>query len=68
MADHTLSRLARLTGIQTILQSKRLTTAAELAQKYGISIRTIYRDIRALEDSGLPIVTEEGKGYSIVEG
>jgi predicted DNA-binding transcriptional regulator YafY len=68
MSDHSITRLARLTGIQTLLQSKKLTTASELAKKYGISVRTIYRDIRALEESGLPVVTEEGKGYSIVDG
>ncbi|GAA5026322.1 transcriptional regulator [Marivirga lumbricoides] len=33
-----------------------------------MSIRTIYRDIRALEQAGVPIVTEEGKGYSLMEG
>ncbi len=37
-------------------------------EKHGVSIRTIYRDIRTLEKSGIPIVTEEGKGYSLMEG
>ncbi len=31
-------------------------------------MRTVYRDIRALEEAGVPIITEEGKGYSIMEG
>ena len=61
-------RLARLTAILTQLQSKRLVTATELAEKHQVSVRTIYRDIRTLEKSGIPIVTEEGKGYSIMEG
>jgi predicted DNA-binding transcriptional regulator YafY len=61
-------RLARLTAIITQLQSKRLVTASFLAEKHNVSIRTIYRDIRTLEKSGIPIVTEEGKGYSIMEG
>ena len=39
-----------------------------LSEKFGVSVRTIYRDIRALEKSGVPIITEEGKGYSIMEG
>lgn len=39
-----------------------------MAQQHGVSIRTIYRDIRTLEQSGIPIVTEEGKGYSLVDG
>ncbi|MEL7340124.1 MAG: HTH domain-containing protein, partial [Bacteroidota bacterium] len=53
-------RLARLAAIMTQLQSKRLLTARELAEKHGVSIRTIYRDIRTLEQSGMPIYTEEG--------
>lgn len=61
-------RLARLTAILTELQSKRLTTAPNLAKKHDVSIRTIYRDIRTLERSGVPIVTEEGKGYTLIEG
>jgi len=61
-------RLARLTAIMTQLQSKRIVTARELAEKHQVSIRTVYRDIRTLEKSGIPILTEEGKGYSIMEG
>jgi len=61
-------RLARLTAIMTQLQSKRIVTARNIAEKHNISIRTVYRDIKTLEKSGIPIVTEEGKGYSIMEG
>lgn len=61
-------RLSRLTAIITQLQSKRIVTAKHLAEKHNVSVRTIYRDIRTLEKSGIPIVTEEGKGYSIMEG
>lgn len=61
-------RLARLTAIVTQLQSKRVVTAREIAERYDISIRTVYRDIRTLEKSGVPIITEEGKGYSVMEG
>lgn len=61
-------RLARLTAIITQLQSKRIVTAKDIAEKHNVSIRTVYRDIRTLEHSGIPIITEEGKGYSIMEG
>ena len=61
-------RLSRLTAIITQLQSKKTVTATTLAEKHGVSVRTIYRDIRTLENSGVPILTEEGKGYSIMEG
>ncbi len=61
-------RLARLSAIITQLQSKKIVTAKDIADKHGVSIRTVYRDIRTLEKSGIPIITEEGKGYSIMEG
>lgn len=61
-------RLARLTAILTQLQSKRIVTAKDIAERHGVSIRTVYRDIKTLEQSGIPIITEEGKGYSIMEG
>ena len=61
-------RLSRLTAILTQLQSRRLITAAKLAERFNVTVRTIYRDIRALEDAGVPIYTEEGKGYSLMEG
>ena len=68
MSDLEKPRLSRLTEIITQLQSKRLVTAPYLADKYGVSIRTIYRDMRTLERSGIPILTEEGRGYSLMEG
>ncbi|MEO0332614.1 MAG: YafY family protein, partial [Bacteroidota bacterium] len=52
----------------TILKSKRITTGGELAKKFDVSLRTIYRDIKKLEESGVPIITIEGRGYSIMDG
>ena len=68
MEEKEKPRLSRLTAIITQLQSKRIVTATYLAEKHNVSVRTIYRDIRTLEKSGIPIITEEGKGYSIMEG
>lgn len=51
-----------------MLKSKRLLTGNEIAKKFGVSLRTIYRDIRKLEEAGVPVITEEGKGYSLMEG
>jgi predicted DNA-binding transcriptional regulator YafY len=68
MPDNDTSRLSRLTAILTQLQTKRLTTAPELANKFAVSVRTIYRDIKALEQAGVPVLTEEGKGYTLMEG
>jgi predicted DNA-binding transcriptional regulator YafY len=66
--DNDTKRLSRLTAILTQLQTKRLITATELAAKFAVSVRTIYRDIKALEKSGVPVLTEEGKGYTLMEG
>lgn len=63
-----INRLSRLTAILIQLQTKRIVTASELANKFNISKRTIYRDIKALEKSGVPILTEEGKGYTLMDG
>ena len=68
MKDNDTKRLSRLTAILTQLQTKRLVTAPELADKFAVSVRTIYRDLKALEQAGVPIFTEEGKGYSLLEG
>lgn len=61
-------RLSRLTSIITQLQSKRILKAREIADKYNISIRTVYRDMETLKKSGVPVFTVEGKGYSLVSG
>jgi predicted DNA-binding transcriptional regulator YafY len=65
--NNDTKRISRLTAIVTQLQTKRLVTASELASKFSVSVRTIYRDIRALEQAGIPIYVEEGKGYSLME-
>lgn len=62
------NRLSRLTAIIIQLQTKRILTASELASKFGVSKRTIYRDIKAIEQSGVPVLTEEGKGYTLMDG
>ncbi len=51
-----------------MLQSKRMLTAREVADKFSVSIRTVYRDMRALEQAGVPLYAEEGKGYKLVDG
>ncbi|MGO2101437.1 MAG: helix-turn-helix transcriptional regulator [Psychroflexus halocasei] len=68
MNDNDIKRLSRLTAIVTQLQTKRLITSTSLAEKFAVSVRTIYRDIKALEKAGVPIITEDGKGYSLMEG
>ncbi|RYU92783.1 helix-turn-helix transcriptional regulator [Emticicia agri] len=67
MSRHDIKRLSRLTATLTQLQTKRLLTAAELANRFSVSTRTVYRDMKALEQAGVPIVTEDGKGYSLMD-
>jgi predicted DNA-binding transcriptional regulator YafY len=68
MNDNDTKRLSRLVAILTQLQTKRVLTSTKLADKFGVSVRTIYRDIKALEEAGVPILTEDGKGYTLMEG
>lgn len=63
-----MNRLDRLTAILIQLQSKRVVKAQDIAERFEISLRTVYRDIRTLEEAGVPIVGEAGVGYSIMEG
>lgn len=63
-----MNRIDRLTAIVTQLQSKRQTKAEEIATRFSVSLRTVYRDMRALEEAGIPIIGEAGRGYSLVEG
>lgn len=68
MNENDTKRLSRLVAILTQLQTKRVLTSTKLADKFGVSVRTIYRDIKALEAAGVPILTEDGKGYTLMEG
>ena len=63
-----LNRLSRLTAILTFLQTKTMVTSTQLCERFEVSRRTIYRDIKSLMDSGVPIYAEEGKGYKLVDG
>ncbi|MEJ8756148.1 YafY family protein [Pontibacter sp. H259] len=68
MIDNDRKRLSRLIAILTHLQTKSLLTAAELADKFLVSKRTIYRDMKALEQAGIPVLAEDGKGYTLMNG
>lgn len=59
-------RFDRIVAIFLQLQSKSLVKAQDLADKFEVSLRTIYRDIRSLEKAGVPIYSEAGIGYSLM--
>jgi predicted DNA-binding transcriptional regulator YafY len=63
-----MHRIHRLTAILIQLQTKRIVGGKEIAERFGISLRTVYRDIRALEDAGVPIGAEAGLGYFLAPG
>lgn len=61
--------LNRLLGIVYILLNKGTVTASELAERFEVSVRTIYRDIDTLSMAGIPVYTRKGKngGISLTE-
>jgi predicted DNA-binding transcriptional regulator YafY len=63
-----MNRIDRLFGILTLLQAKKYVTAESIAAKFNISIRTVYRDIKALGEQGIPVSFEPHKGYFVVPG
>lgn len=63
-----LNRIDRLSAILIQLQSRKVVRASEIADRFEISLRTVYRDIRALEEAGVPIGAEAGLGYYLMEG
>jgi len=58
-------KINRLIEIITILLNRQTVTAKELAERFGVSKRTIYRDVDALSFAGVPIYTDKGKGGGI---
>lgn len=63
-----MNRIDRLMGIVTALQSKKYLSAEQIAEHFGISVRTVFRDLRAMGEIGVPIGFETGKGYFITDG
>lgn len=63
-----MNRVDRLLAIALCLQSHRVVRAADLAARFEISLRTVYRDLAALGEAGVPIAAEAGVGYSLVKG
>ncbi|HEX3009691.1 MAG TPA: YafY family protein, partial [Bacteroidales bacterium] len=63
-----MNRIDRVSAILIQLQGKRFVTAEEIARRFEISKRTAYRDLKTLEEAGVPIGAEPGRGYFLIEG
>ncbi|MBL4677970.1 MAG: YafY family transcriptional regulator [Mucilaginibacter sp.] len=63
-----MNRIDRISAILIQLQSRRVVKASDIAERFGISLRTVYRDVRSLEEAGVPVIGEAGVGYSLVDG
>src|SRR5258706_9573688 len=63
-----MRRADRLFQIVQFLRGRRLTTAAFLAGRLEVSLRTVYRDVRDLSLSGVPVEGEAGVGYRLRSG
>ncbi|MBI1307508.1 MAG: WYL domain-containing protein [Bacteroidetes bacterium] len=62
-----MKRLDRLISVLTTLQTRKFSSIAYLCERFGISERTIYRDLRALSETGVPISFEADRGYFILK-
>ncbi|OUJ68412.1 helix-turn-helix transcriptional regulator [Hymenobacter crusticola] len=63
-----MNRIDRLFGITTLLQAKKYVPAEQIAAHFGISVRTVYRDIKSLGEQGIPVSFEPHRGYFLVQG
>ena len=63
-----MNRLDRISALLVQLQSRPIVKASEMAARYGVGLRTIYRDMRTLSEAGVPVCGNSGVGYSLVEG
>lgn len=62
-----MNRIDRLFGILTLLQSRKYVPAEKIAERFHISVRTVYRDIKALCEQGIPVSFEPSRGYFVVK-
>jgi predicted DNA-binding transcriptional regulator YafY len=63
-----MNRFNRVTAILIQLQTRKVVRAKDIADRFDVSIRTIYRDIQTLAEAGIPIGSEAGVGYYLADG
>ena len=58
-----MNRRARLFALAEALRARRTgVTAEQLAERFGVTVRTMYRDLATLQDAGLPLRADRGRG------
>src|SRR5437763_16073924 len=58
-----MRKKSRMFAVAEALRARRTgITAGELAERFGVTLRTIYRDLQALQDAGMPIRADRGRG------
>ena len=67
-SDRSLNKTERLFALVLLLQNRPNMTSRDLAEHFGVSRRTIFRDLRTLGESGVPLTYAESGGYEILEG
>ncbi|MFT4604096.1 MAG: putative DNA-binding transcriptional regulator YafY [Rhodothermales bacterium] len=66
--ERRMNRTERLFALVLFLQNKPNMSSRDLAEHFGVSRRTVFRDLRALTESGVPLTYAEEGGYEILEG
>lgn len=63
-----MNKTDRMLAIVLELQQRKVVRAEDLASIFETSVRTIYRDIQALSEAGVPVMGAPGQGYSLMAG
>jgi predicted DNA-binding transcriptional regulator YafY len=66
--ERRANRTERLFALILLLQTRPNLTSRDLSEHFGVSRRTIFRDLRALSESGVPLTYGDRGGYEILEG
>jgi len=63
-----MNKFDRVISTLVLLQTKKVIKANSISERFGISLRTVYRDISTLKNAGIPIIGDPGIGYSMMDG